>query len=195
MSVLQRTTELRPSYVEALTNLTLALAADGRRPEALSAYRKLSRIADGPIERRYFLAHVLEIEGKLAEAEAELRHVLAVAPGQADSRALLAALLLRRGAFEEAERELTRTLDVLPSGFLSLAKANRMTEADRPLIERGPRGLTSTGFRGFTFTLASARLTRTSATARRRYATTISETGSKRCRRPSIARPWRSDST
>ena len=136
VSVLQRTIELRPSHVEALTNLTLALAADGRRPEAVSTYRKLSRIADSPIERRYFLAHMLEIEGRVAEAEAELRHVLAVAPGHVDSRALLAALLTRRGAFDEAERQLRETLDALPSGFLSLAKARRMTEADRPLIER-----------------------------------------------------------
>ena len=79
---------------------------------------------------------MLEIEGRVAEAEAELRHVLAVAPGQVDLRALLAALLLRRGAFDEAERQLRGTLDALPSGFLSLAKARRMTDADRPLIER-----------------------------------------------------------
>jgi tetratricopeptide (TPR) repeat protein len=135
-SVLQRVIDLRPSHVEALMNLTLALAADGRRPEALSAYRKLSRIADDPIQRRHFLAQALEIEGKAEEAEAELRRVLAAAPGQIDSRALLGQLLLRRAAFEEAEGHLKETLDAMPSGFLSFAKARRMTEADRPLIER-----------------------------------------------------------
>lgn len=134
--VLQRTIELRPSHVEALINLTVALARDGRRPEALSAYRKLSRIADNPVQRRYYLAHALEIEGRAAEAEAELRRVLAAAPGQIDSRALLAQLLLRRGAFEEAERHLGGTLDAMPNAFLSFAKTRRMTEADRPLIER-----------------------------------------------------------
>ena len=135
-SILKRAIELRPSHVEALINLTVALARDGRRPEALSAYRRLSRIADDPIQRRYYLAHALEIEGRAAEAEAELRRVLAAAPGYIDSRALLAQLLLRRGAFEEAERHLGGTLDAMPSGFLSFAKGRRMTEADRPLIER-----------------------------------------------------------
>jgi tetratricopeptide (TPR) repeat protein len=135
-SILQRAIELRPSHIEALINLTIALVRDGRRPEALSAYRRLSRIADDPIQRRYYLAHALEIEGRAAEAEAELRRVLAAAPGYIDSRALLAQLLLRRGAFEEAERHLGGTLDAMPSGFLSFAKARRMTEADRPLIER-----------------------------------------------------------
>jgi tetratricopeptide (TPR) repeat protein len=134
-SVLQRAVELRPSYVEALINLTLALGADGRRPEALSAYRKLSRIADDPLQRRHFLAQALEIEGKAEEAEAELRRVLAAAPGQVDSRALLGQLLLRRGAFEEARGHLRETLDVMPTGFLSFAKARRMTDADRTLIE------------------------------------------------------------
>jgi tetratricopeptide (TPR) repeat protein len=135
-SVLQRAIELRPSHVEALITLTVTLTRDGRRPEALSAYRKLSRIANHPIQRRYYLAHALEIEGRAAEAEAELRRVLAAAPEQIDSRALLAQLLLRRGAFEEAERHLGGTLDTMPSGFLSFAKARRMTYADRPLIER-----------------------------------------------------------
>jgi tetratricopeptide (TPR) repeat protein len=135
-NVLQRGIELRPSHVEALINLTIALARDGRRPEALSAYRRLSRIADNPIQRRYYLAHALEIEGRAAEAEAELRRVLAAAPGHIESRALLAQLLLRRGAFEDAERHLAGALDAMPGGFLSFVKARRMTEADRPLIER-----------------------------------------------------------
>jgi tetratricopeptide (TPR) repeat protein len=135
-SVLKRAIELRPSHVEALINLTIALARDGRRPEALSAYRRLSRIADNPTQRRYYLAHALEIEGRAADAEAELRRVLAAAPEHIESRAALAQLLLRRGAFEEVERRLEGMLDAMPSGFLSLAKARPMTEADRPLIER-----------------------------------------------------------
>jgi tetratricopeptide (TPR) repeat protein len=135
-SVLQRAIELRPSHVETLINLITALVGDGRRPEALSAYRKLSRIADTSIQRRYYQAHALEIEGRAAEAEAVLRRTLAAVPAQVNSRVLLADLLLRRGAFEEAERHLGETLDALPSGFLSFTKARRMTEADRPLIER-----------------------------------------------------------
>ena len=82
--------------------------ADGRRPEALSAYCELSRMPNDPLQRRHFLAQALEIEGKAEEAESELRRVLAASPGQIDLSALLGQLLLRRGAFEEGQRHLGR---------------------------------------------------------------------------------------
>jgi tetratricopeptide (TPR) repeat protein len=134
-ALLQRAVELRPSYVDAHIGLAVALGVGGRRSEAFDAYRKLSRIVDDPVQRRYFAAHALEIEGKSAEAEAELRRVVAVSPGHMDSRVLLGQLLQRRGEFDEAQRHLVETLDAAPSGFLFVAKARRMTEADRPLIE------------------------------------------------------------
>ena len=45
-SLLQRAVELRPSHVEAHMGLAIALGVVGRRPEALNAYRKLSRTVD-----------------------------------------------------------------------------------------------------------------------------------------------------
>jgi tetratricopeptide (TPR) repeat protein len=134
-SLLHRAVELQPSYVDAHIGLAIALGVSGRRSEALNAYRKLSRIVADPVQRRHFAAQALEIEGKSAEAETELRRVLAVSPAHTDSRVLLGQLLQRRGEFDEAQRHLVESLDAAPSGFLFVAKARRMNETDRPLIE------------------------------------------------------------
>jgi tetratricopeptide (TPR) repeat protein len=133
---LQRAVDLQPGDEKALQSLAATLSQVGRAPEARSVYRKLSRAASDPLERRHYLAKALEIEGKLEEAELELRRVLAVAPKRPASRVLLGQLLLRRGAFEEAQRHLTEAVDALPLAFRSLTKAKRMTESDRPLIDR-----------------------------------------------------------
>ena len=45
-------------------------------------------------------------------------------------------MLLRRGAFQEAERLFVDALDASPTAFLSLTKTRRITEGDRPVIER-----------------------------------------------------------
>ena len=133
---LQRSVDLRPGNDKALERLAAALRQGGRNAEARIVYCKLSRTHADPLERRHYSALALEIEGKPEEAEAELRRVLAVAPKRSASRALLGQLLLRRGAFEEAQRHLTEAIEALPLAFRSLAKAKRMTDADRPLINR-----------------------------------------------------------
>jgi tetratricopeptide (TPR) repeat protein len=133
---LERAVELRPGDERALEGLAAALWQCGRRAEAAGVYRKLGRIHSDLLERRHFAANALEIEGRFAEAEQELRRVLAAAPARQASRVLLGQLLLRRGAFDEAERCLAGALDAAPNAFRLLAKARRMTEADRPMIER-----------------------------------------------------------
>jgi tetratricopeptide (TPR) repeat protein len=133
---LQRSVDLRPGNDKAHEGLAEALRRGGRDAEALAIYRKLCRTLADPLERRRYSAMALEIEGMYDEAEAELRRVLAVAPKRPASRALLGQLLLRRGAFEEGQRHLTEALDALPLVFRSLTKAKRVTEADRPLIDR-----------------------------------------------------------
>lgn len=133
---LRRAVELRPGDERALEGLAAALRHCGRRAEAGGVYRKLSRIHSDLSERRHFGANALEIEGKFAEAEQELRRVLAAAPARQASRVMLGQLLLRRGAFGEAERCLAEALDSAPNAFRLLAKAKRLTEADRPMIER-----------------------------------------------------------
>ena len=133
---LQRAVELQPSLDSALGHLTTALYEQGREREVVLAYRKLSRRADDPAARRFYSARALAIEGKQEEAEKELRHLLALAPQMATARALLGELLSSRGMFEEAGRHLAQAVQVFPPAFHQLTQVKRMTETDRPLVDR-----------------------------------------------------------
>ena len=137
---LQRALDLRPGFDSALRHLVEALELEGREAEALLACRKLSRKAGNPLERRHYLAKALVMEGNPAEAETELRRLLVIAPELVGTRVLLGQLLARRGMFEEAANHLTRVVEVAPGAFQQLTAVKRMTEADRPLLER-MRGL------------------------------------------------------
>jgi tetratricopeptide (TPR) repeat protein len=129
-------TGLRPGFGKALQPLGAALVDLGRAREASAVYRKLSRMADDAVSRRLSLASALALDGELEEAERELRRVIAVAPKHAGAQFLLGRLLLWRGSFEEAELHLIQVVDVVPPAFQFISDARRMTEADRPLVER-----------------------------------------------------------
>ena len=139
---LQRALELRPGSDPALRGLVDRLQAEAPTPDALRACRKLSRTADSALKRRYYLAKALALEGKPEEAEKELERLLAAAtplmpPRQiAAARQLLAQLLSARGMFEEAARCLTQAVESQPIAFQQLTAVKRMTEADRPVIDR-----------------------------------------------------------
>jgi tetratricopeptide (TPR) repeat protein len=137
---LERAVELRPGFDSALGHLATALLQQGREREALLAFRKLGRSADDPAARRFFSARALAMEGRPEEAENELRQALAQAPQMAAARALLGELLSNRGMFEEAARHLTQAAETYPAAFQQLTMVKRVTEADRPLVER-MRGL------------------------------------------------------
>jgi tetratricopeptide (TPR) repeat protein len=76
------------------------------------------------------------MEGKMEEAENEVRGLLAQAPQMARARALLGELLSNRGLFEEAAVHLAQAAEVFPPAFLELTVVKRMTETDRPLVDR-----------------------------------------------------------
>jgi tetratricopeptide (TPR) repeat protein len=83
---------LRPSYVEALTNLGALLAMTGRLPEARERFERAVRLApENPIAR-FDLARVLAAQGERKAAVEELRRVLEIAPGQPAARRLLEEL-------------------------------------------------------------------------------------------------------
>ena len=133
---LQRALKLRPSFEEALKALAYILKEEGRISEASQAFRKLSRTAADPVERRHWLAGALDLEGKQEEAEKEYRRLLAVAPQRAETRVQLGRLLSSRGMFYEAAQQLTLAIEGLPDAFYLLTAVKRMTESDRPLIDR-----------------------------------------------------------
>jgi Flp pilus assembly protein TadD len=133
---LQRAVELQPGLRKALSQLAYALEAGGKEFEALLVYRKLSRIADAPLERLHYSAKALAMEGKLDEAEEKLRGLLVLAPEHGGTRVLLGKLLSDRGMFEEAVREFTQAIDAAPGAFERLTAVKRMSDADRPLMNR-----------------------------------------------------------
>jgi tetratricopeptide (TPR) repeat protein len=137
---LERAVELRPGFGSALEHLATALLQLGREREALLAYRRLGRSADDPVARQFSLAMALKMEGRPEEAEKELRDLIALAPQMMRARALLGELLSDRGMFEEAAEHLTKATENFPPAFQQLTQVKRMTEADRPLIDR-MRGL------------------------------------------------------
>ena len=133
---LERAVELRPGFRAALSQLAYALEHAGKEPEAGLAYRKLSRLADSPLERLHYSAKALATEGKLEEAEKELRRLLALAPERAATRVHLGMLLSDRGLFGDAAREFAQAIDSVPGAFEKLTAVKRVTENDRPLLDR-----------------------------------------------------------
>ncbi len=133
---LQRAVELQPGFHAALSQLAHALEQGGKEQEALHAYRKLGRTTDDPFERLYYSAKVAALEGKPDEAEGKLRRLLILKPRYEGPRVLLGKLLSEHGRFEEAASELTKAINTVPTAFEKLTAIRRMTEADRPLIER-----------------------------------------------------------
>ncbi len=138
---LARALELKPCFDSALGHLATALLQLGREHEALLAYRQLGRSADDPAAR-FYLALALKMEGRPEEAEKELRGLLAQrrVAQMARARALLGELLSDRGMFEEAAEHLKKATEDFPPAFQQLTLVKRMTEADRPLMDR-MRGL------------------------------------------------------
>ncbi len=133
---LERAVELKPGFDSALSQLAFAFLRQGREPEALLVYRRLSQTAEDPLARLHFSALALEMEGKREEGENELRRLIALAPGLAKPRALLGEFLSKRGELEEAARHLSQAAEVFPPAFEQPTAVKRMTEADRPLMDR-----------------------------------------------------------
>ena len=133
---LQRAVDLRPGFERALRHLVDGLEPQGREAEALIACGKLSRAAENPLDRRYYSAKVLVKERKLEEAAKELRQLITLSPQRTDLRLLLGQVLSDQGQFEEAASQLSAAVERAPAAFQRLAETKRLTERDRPLVER-----------------------------------------------------------
>ena len=133
---LARAVELRPGFEAALRTLANTQEHLGREAEAAALYRRLSRVARDPMDRRLTLAKALGLEGASNDAEVELRRAVAAAPANAGAQVLLGQHLLEQGEFAEAEGYLVRAIDEFPDAFQHLAVSRRFTESDRPLLDR-----------------------------------------------------------
>jgi tetratricopeptide (TPR) repeat protein len=133
---LQRAVDLRPNDEDALIHLVEALEHQGREPEAMVACRKLGEIAQYDADRYFFAAKALLKAGRSEDAERELRRLPTPAPKRTRSWRKIGTLLSDLGKFEAAEPLLVEAIDETPGAFESLADIKRMTEDDRPLLDR-----------------------------------------------------------
>ena len=133
---LERAVSLRPSFESALQKLAPVLEQLGRETEAALAYGRLGRMSKDPALRRLFIARALSLGGQSDEAETELRQALAASPASAGAHVLLGQLLLEKGEFHDGEAHLMVALDAFPDVMQHVAASRRMTNGDRPLLER-----------------------------------------------------------
>ncbi len=136
---LQRAVELNAGSGRVLPHFAYALEREGRDREASAAYRRAAQLANDFIDRQHYQAKALVLDARLQEAEAELRSLLASAPDRVRSRYLLGHVLSQRGQFDEAVTLLTQAVEQAPEepfAFEELTTAKRVTEVDRPLLER-----------------------------------------------------------
>ncbi len=127
---------LKTRVNEANSRLGDLLHARGDLIEAAGCYR---RAADGSIAGRLNAAKALAAGEKYGEAATVLRRLLALEPGNAAARWNLGFILALQGSFDDAVAQLEQACALAPSAvgaFYNLVTAKRVTEADRPLIER-----------------------------------------------------------
>ena len=135
---LERAVELNPGFDSALSCLASALLRQGRESEALLAYRRLSRTADDPLARRHFSPWRWRWRASTEEAEQELRRLhCSGAPELAQAaRSPWASFCRTAGCSRRPRDHLAEATEDFPPAFEQLTAVKRMTEADRPLMER-----------------------------------------------------------
>lgn len=130
--------ELQPAAAEALSNLGVVLAHQGKFDAAIAAYVRTLRLRPSLTPVRVNLGLAYYKTGRLAAAIREFRLYLAKDPGNRQTRQLLATALLESDQYAEAA-EAYKSL--LPGGDLSIrlglaiayARLKRVDESERLL--------------------------------------------------------------
>jgi len=124
---------------EARSHLARALEGLGRVDEAIGHFRAAAGPSPDTTDRRMDLVMALVLGEKMGEAEARLREVVAHDPQASEAHALLGRILAEGGNFDAAADCFRIALSLQPTKagvYYHLARARKLTEADRPLIRR-----------------------------------------------------------
>jgi tetratricopeptide (TPR) repeat protein len=105
---------LHPRYDEALANLGMARARQGKITEAIDCLRRALEISPAKFPIRMSLANALCEAGQLEAARSEFLHVLQTKPDQADAHLSLAALYLKQGNTVESLRHEKEAMRLKP---------------------------------------------------------------------------------
>lgn len=129
---------LAPQLAEAHARLGHVLMAHGKREEGISSLRRAAATQPNATFGKIQQAELDLIEGQLPEAEAQLRQEIELEQNSTAYH-LLAILLQQSGRFEEAIANYEQVIALQPratSAYLGVVGLKKLTEADRPLIER-----------------------------------------------------------
>ena len=109
----EKALEVRPNYPEALVNLALCRARQGRTPEAVELMRRAMDIRPTP-SGHYNLGNFAAEAGQFAEAEKHYLAALELRPGFVEARYNLGISRARQGRADEAIRDYEAALALRP---------------------------------------------------------------------------------
>jgi tetratricopeptide (TPR) repeat protein len=104
----------RPEDADSHYGRGLVLEQQGKRPEALAAFKEAVRQKPDWAAAHFKLGDLLRQEHKLGEAEAEYREAVRLKPDDVQAHYTLGYHLLNRGKPAEAEAELRETIRLQP---------------------------------------------------------------------------------
>jgi protein O-mannosyl-transferase len=104
-----------PDHIDAINNIAMQYAQDGRYADALNLLRRGEQLWPRHFTTRYNIGYVLLRMNRPTEAEVELRAALAIDSDHDQAHYNLAAALMRQGKFADAIPELRTVLAVKPT--------------------------------------------------------------------------------
>jgi tetratricopeptide (TPR) repeat protein len=146
LAALRTATALDPALAEAHGQAADILRRKNRLDEAAYSYERAFDASPAGAYGLLCRAKALVARGHGSEAEACLKEVIALAPsGRSDegwrveAELVLADLLVEAGRFGEAGAAFERSIELAPwqaTAHLGLVTSKKMTEGDRPIVER-----------------------------------------------------------
>lgn len=136
---LERATQIRPDLADAHYRLGVLYEEQSRLRDALDAFRRAAETTDDPAVKALLDARALMAEGRDRDAEPFLRSALSLDPEIATASVLLGRILAASGRFDEAAKYFEAELAHAPQaglGYYDLVRCRKITEADKPLLER-----------------------------------------------------------
>ncbi|WP_158742421.1 tetratricopeptide repeat protein [Acidisphaera sp. L21] len=135
IGLFHRAIAIEPNYVDALINLSSALAARGDQPDADAAYhRAVELIPDDP-DALFQLASVLQSQGRTRDAVAQYERAVRIRP---DFAAALCNLGLLHAAVDEnglAATYFRRAIETEPDNVAANLNLGGLLEAEGRLVE------------------------------------------------------------
>jgi tetratricopeptide (TPR) repeat protein len=138
MAAYRQALSLSPQLAEAHTRLGHLLLAHGQKEAGLDSLRRAAAAQPDTTFGRNQNAELDLIDGRLAEAEAELRHAITLDPNSTTYH-LLGILQQQTGRFDAAIASYEQVIALRPhatNAYLGIVGIKKLTEADRPLLER-----------------------------------------------------------